>query len=102
MMPFAPLLNNLGLTIGVLTYNGKMFWGLNGDVDRLPDLADFRVAIERAFRKLAAAAGVKLASVPPPTPSFEVPAVVPEARVGVDPAPERAAGVPSEPASRTH
>jgi diacylglycerol O-acyltransferase len=60
MMPFAPLLENLGLSIGALTYDGKLCWGLSADADRLPDLPDFRAAIERAFEDLAEAAGVTI------------------------------------------
>jgi len=61
MAPFAPLIENLGLSIGVITYDGKMIWGFNGDLDMLPDLADFRLAIERAFVQLAESAKVEIA-----------------------------------------
>jgi diacylglycerol O-acyltransferase len=60
MIPFAPLIENVGLTIGVLSYDGQVFWGFNADADRLPDLVDFRVGVENAFKRLAEAAGVKL------------------------------------------
>jgi len=60
MIPFAPLLQNLGLTMGVLSYNGQVLWGFNADMDLLPDLDDFRVAIEKSFARLAEAAGVRL------------------------------------------
>ena len=64
MIPYGPLLENVGLVIGVLSYNGKFTWGFNADYDRLPDLIDFRVAIENAFERLAAAAGVELGAAP--------------------------------------
>jgi WS/DGAT/MGAT family acyltransferase len=60
LIPFAPLLQNLGLTIGVISYNGQVLWGLNADMDLLPDLDDFRVAIQKSFVRLADAAGVHL------------------------------------------
>ena len=37
----APLLENLGLTVGVLSYCGEVCWGFTGDYDRIPDIADF-------------------------------------------------------------
>jgi WS/DGAT/MGAT family acyltransferase len=64
MIPYGPLLENVGLVIGVLSYNGRFTWGFNADYDRLPDLIDFRVAIENAFERLAAAAGVELGAAP--------------------------------------
>jgi len=64
MIPYGPLLENVGLVIGVLSYNGRFLWGFNADYDRLPDLTDFRIAIENAFERLATAAGVELGSAP--------------------------------------
>lgn len=64
MVPIAPLIENLGLSIGVLTYNGRLLWGFNADADRIPDLADFRRAVQDAFARLAAAAGVRLGETP--------------------------------------
>lgn len=64
MIPFAPLIENVGLTIGVLSYNGNLAWGFNADWDRLPDLADFRIAIQNSFELLAEAAGMNLESSP--------------------------------------
>jgi diacylglycerol O-acyltransferase len=64
MIPFGPLMENVGLVVGVLSYNGRLLWGFNADYDRLPDLTDFRIAIENAFERLADAAGVQLGAVP--------------------------------------
>jgi WS/DGAT/MGAT family acyltransferase len=60
MIPFVPLIENVGLTIGLVSYNGKVHWGFNADWDRLPDLIDFRIAIQSSFERLAQAAGVNL------------------------------------------
>jgi len=54
--PQAPLIQNLGLVIGVISYNGGMCWGINGDHDRVPDLGDFREDILRSFEILSDAA----------------------------------------------
>jgi WS/DGAT/MGAT family acyltransferase len=55
--PQAPLLENMGLTIGVLSYNGRMCFGFNADYDRIPDLADFVSLTQRSFQRLSDVAG---------------------------------------------
>ena len=54
--PVVPLFENLGLVIGLFSYNGGLFWGLNGDWEQLPDLHDFVLALEASFRELQEAA----------------------------------------------
>jgi WS/DGAT/MGAT family acyltransferase len=54
--PVAPLLENLGLTTGLFSYNGNIFWGLMADYDRVPDLKNFAGFIETSFEKLKKAA----------------------------------------------
>ena len=39
--PHVPLMDNLGLGIALLSYNGKIHWGFNADWDVVPDLDDF-------------------------------------------------------------
>jgi WS/DGAT/MGAT family acyltransferase len=56
----APLIDNLGLVIGVISYNGGVCWGFNADYDRVPDLAEFVRMTRRAVERLADAAGVRL------------------------------------------
>lgn len=56
-----------GLGIAVMSYNGKLFWGLNGDMDLLPDLRHLSSCIQRAFIELREAADNR-ASI---TPLFE-------------------------------
>ena len=52
-----PLIDNIGLAISVLSYNGKLGFGLTGDLARVPDLADFARDLAKAFERLAGAAG---------------------------------------------
>jgi WS/DGAT/MGAT family acyltransferase len=53
-----PLIANLGLVVGVMSYNGRMCWCCMADYDRVPDVADFAALLGRSFERLAAAAGV--------------------------------------------
>ncbi len=74
IVPLPPLLENVGLVVGVLTYNGNAYWGFNADYDQLPDLDEFAGEIKRAFEALAKACGVDLESLPT---QEEAPAVIP-------------------------
>ncbi len=56
--PQAPLIDNLGLVVGLLSYNGRVCWGFNADQDRVPDLSEFVAGVHRSFDQLADAAGV--------------------------------------------
>lgn len=58
---YAPLIENLGLVVGVISYDGGVFWGFNADYDRVPDLAEFVAMVRSSLRRLADAAGVELA-----------------------------------------
>ena len=51
-----PLFEGLGLTIGLFSYDGGLYWGLNGDWEQLPDLHDFVLALEASFGELQEAA----------------------------------------------
>ncbi len=62
-----PLRDGHGLGIAVLSYDGKLFWGLNGDVDLLPDLHHLARCVREAFLGLREATE-RIASV---TPLFE-------------------------------
>jgi hypothetical protein len=59
---FSPLLENLGLAIGVLSYNGRFCWGLTADYDRLPDVAELAALLRSSFEDLAEAAGLRAPS----------------------------------------
>ena len=54
--PVVPLFENLALVVGLFSYNGGLFWGLNADWEQVPDLHDFVAALETAFRELQQAA----------------------------------------------
>jgi diacylglycerol O-acyltransferase len=54
--PVVPLFQNLALAVGLFSYNGGLYWGVNGDWEQIPDLHDFILAIESAFRELQDAA----------------------------------------------
>ena len=50
--PHVPLMDNLGLGVALMSYNGKLCWGFNADYDLLPDLGAFVAAIEESFAEL--------------------------------------------------
>jgi hypothetical protein len=51
-----PLIDNVGLAISVISYDGKLGFGFTGDLDRVPDLADFVRDVTRSFERLRSAA----------------------------------------------
>jgi len=55
-----PLMRNVGIGIALMSYNGKVFWGINADYNLVTDLHRFQGALQAAFERLADAAGVKL------------------------------------------
>ena len=50
--PMMPLFPNQALSLAVLSYNGKVFWGFNSDWDALPDVHDLVDGIVAQFREL--------------------------------------------------
>jgi diacylglycerol O-acyltransferase len=58
LIPEVPLLQNIGLGIALMSYDGSVFWGFTGDYDLVPDLEHFVALVERSFASLAASAGV--------------------------------------------
>ena len=54
--PVVPLFENLALVVGLFSYNGGLYWGVNADWEQIPDLHDFIVALESSFAELQAAA----------------------------------------------
>lgn len=50
--PVVPLNNELGLVIGVLSYNGTISFGLSGDPAIVDDMGEFREALAASFARL--------------------------------------------------
>ena len=59
MIPQVPLLENLGLCMALLSYDGQMHWGFTADYELVPDLSLFVEAVESSFAELARIAGVE-------------------------------------------
>lgn len=62
--PLVPLVDNMGLGLAQMSYDGKLCWGFNADYDLLPDLPAIVRATEEAFEELKAlaASGYALSS----------------------------------------
>ena len=56
--PMVPLVLNTALGIAILSYDGKVFFGLLGDFDAMDDLDDFAGDVGAAIDELSTAAGV--------------------------------------------
>ncbi|HUO03568.1 MAG TPA: wax ester/triacylglycerol synthase family O-acyltransferase [Candidatus Binataceae bacterium] len=54
--PMGPLFENQALNIALLSYDGKLHWGLNADFDALPDLREMIAALQASFAALQKAA----------------------------------------------
>ncbi|MEN8185266.1 MAG: WS/DGAT domain-containing protein, partial [Myxococcota bacterium] len=50
--PHVPLADHLGLGVALLSYHGRLHWGMNADYDLVPDLHEFVLAVEAAFTEL--------------------------------------------------
>jgi WS/DGAT/MGAT family acyltransferase len=59
--PVVPLARNQALGVAIMSYNGRLGFGLLADFDALPDLHDVAAALRAAIADLAAAAGVERA-----------------------------------------
>ncbi len=62
--PLVPLVDNMGLGLAQMSYDGKLCWGFNADYDLLPDLPAIVRATEEAFDELKglAASGYQLSA----------------------------------------
>jgi diacylglycerol O-acyltransferase / wax synthase len=56
--PKVPLVLNTALGIAIISYDGRIFFGLLGDYDAMADLDDFATDLVRAIDELSTAAGV--------------------------------------------
>jgi len=63
LFPMVPLGGNLRLGVAILSYNGKISFGLVGDFDAMPDLEALADDFAAALEELEEAAGI---DVPPP------------------------------------
>jgi len=52
MFPVVPLAPMQALTVGITSYDGKLYYGLNADRDALPDVAELAELIEQSLREL--------------------------------------------------
>jgi diacylglycerol O-acyltransferase / wax synthase len=57
LYPLVPIVENTVLGIAIMSYNGRIDFGLLADYDALPDLEDVATALEDSIAELAAAAG---------------------------------------------
>ncbi len=60
MFPMVPLLDNIGLGVALMSYNGKVCWGFNADPELVPDLDVFARMVGDSYQRVAEAADVKL------------------------------------------
>ena len=58
LYPVVPLAKNQALGIAIMSYNGRLGFGLLGDYDAMADLDALRADLEASIRALAAAAGI--------------------------------------------
>ncbi|HEX6457496.1 MAG TPA: wax ester/triacylglycerol synthase family O-acyltransferase [Thermoleophilaceae bacterium] len=65
--PMVPLAKGQALGIAIMSYNGRMNFGLLGDWDAMSDLPDLADDLQASLEDLAAAAGVELTGPPPAT-----------------------------------
>jgi diacylglycerol O-acyltransferase / wax synthase len=78
--PHVPLVDNMGLGIALLSYNGVLHWGVNADYDLVPDIDFFMEALRESFCDLRTAASLPAETArvrrPPAPANGRVPDVV--------------------------
>jgi diacylglycerol O-acyltransferase len=72
ILPMVPIGQNLALSVGIISYNGTMSFGLVGDFDALPDLDQMVEDIRASTEELAEAAGVSVSEPAAPGPDLRV------------------------------
>jgi WS/DGAT/MGAT family acyltransferase len=60
LVPMVPLAPNQALGVAIMSYNGRLDFGLVGDYDAMYDLDDLAADFEASLAELAEAAGVEL------------------------------------------
>jgi WS/DGAT/MGAT family acyltransferase len=58
--PCVPLMERMGLGIALMSYQGKLCWGFNGDYGQVSDIANFIKQLKKSTEALAKIAGVEL------------------------------------------
>jgi diacylglycerol O-acyltransferase / wax synthase len=58
LYPQVPLVENAALGVAIMSYDGRIDFGLLADYDALPDLDDVAAALDGAIAELAAVAGI--------------------------------------------
>jgi hypothetical protein len=66
VFPMVPLARGQALGVAIMSYNGRMNYGLVGDYDALADLDDLPADFDAALAELADAAGVTISGPPAP------------------------------------
>jgi diacylglycerol O-acyltransferase / wax synthase len=66
--PMVPLVRNQGLGVALMSYNGRMNFGLVGDYDLMWDIEDLAEDVRGSLSELADAAGVELHEPKAPRP----------------------------------
>lgn len=61
LYPQVPLMENMGLGIALMSYDGRICWGFNANPDVVPDLPAFVDQVRGSFERVAQVAGVTLA-----------------------------------------
>ena len=61
LFPLAPLAKRQAVCIAIMSYNGKLNFGLLGDFDAMPDLENIARTIQDSLDELRVAAGVEAA-----------------------------------------
>jgi hypothetical protein len=56
--PQAPLLEGMGLAVGLVSYDGRVHWGIISDPDLVPDAEIFVDLIRKALRRQGELAGL--------------------------------------------
>lgn len=67
IFPVVPLLENMGLGVALMSYDGKVCWGFNADYELVPDLSTFVRLVEESFAEIQRA--VQVREVPPLEPA---------------------------------
>jgi hypothetical protein len=80
MYPQVPLLDDMGLGVALMSYDGKLCWGFNGDYELVPDMKDLVAAVKEGFEELQAAVGLHVVEGEPvvaakPAPAFSKPVI---------------------------